>query len=199
MTRRPPSIAIATGAVLAAPTSAHAHLVQTGFGAFYDGITHLVITPGDLLLVVGLALLAGLRGRAVSRDVLLALPVAWLAGGLAGAWLPATGALTLVTSLSFGLVGVLVALDRRLPRPIVVGLACAAGLLHGVGNGTTMVSGTGTLALVGAAAAALVVVTLIPAVVVAIRHGWARIAVRVAGSWIAAVGLLMVGWIVRSS
>jgi hypothetical protein len=32
---------------------------------------------------------------------------------------------------------------------------------------------------------------------VQLRASWARIAVRVAGSWIAASGLLMLGWAVR--
>mgnify|MGYP007048309392 CR=1 FL=1 len=29
-----------------------AHLMETGFGGFYDGIAHLLITPADLLLVL---------------------------------------------------------------------------------------------------------------------------------------------------
>jgi len=33
--------------------------------------------------------------------------------------------------------------------------------------------------------------------VTTLRAGWTRIAVRVAGSWIAAAGLLMIGWLAR--
>ena len=51
-----------------------AHLMQTGFGGFYDGIAHLFITPTDLLLVVGLALLAGQQGSAGGRRLLMLLP-----------------------------------------------------------------------------------------------------------------------------
>ena len=36
------------------------------------------------------------------------------------------------------------------------------------------------------------------AFVVGLRAGWARIALRVAGSWIAACGLLLLGWAARS-
>jgi urease accessory protein len=43
-----------------------------------------------------------------------------------------------------------------------------------------------------------VTVALAAALVVAIWAPWARIAVRVAGSWIAAVGLLMLGWSLRA-
>ena len=42
-----------------------------------------------------------------------------------------------------------------------------------------------------------VFVTLISAIVVSLRRPWARIVVRVAGSWIAAIGLLMLGWALR--
>jgi len=33
--------------------------------------------------------------------------------------------------------------------------------------------------------------------VVSLRPAWSRIAVRVAGSWLAAIGLLMIGWSLR--
>jgi len=39
-----------------------------------------------------------------------------------------------------------------------------------------------------------VLIVLAAALVVQLRAHWARIAVRVAGSWIAASGLLMLGW-----
>jgi hypothetical protein len=32
-----------------------------------------------------------------------------------------------------------------------------------------------------------------------VRAAWARVAVRVAGSWIAAAGLFMLGWAVRGA
>jgi hypothetical protein len=35
--------------------------------------------------------------------------------------------------------------------------------------------------------------------VVAIRAPWGRIAVRVAGSWIVAIGLLLLGWTLRAA
>ena len=67
------------------PATAHAHLVDTGFGGFYDGLAHLVSTPADLLVVIALALLAGRSGAPAARRALLAVPLAWVAGGLVGA------------------------------------------------------------------------------------------------------------------
>ena len=57
-----------------------AHLMQTGFGRFYDGIAHLFLTPSDLLLVLGLALLAGQQGPQGGRLLLTLLPLSWWIG-----------------------------------------------------------------------------------------------------------------------
>jgi NADH:ubiquinone oxidoreductase subunit H len=46
-------------------------------------------------------------------------------------------------------------------------------------------------------AALFVLVTLASAFVVSLERPWARIAVRVAGSWVAASGLLQLGWAFR--
>jgi len=48
-------------------------------------------------------------------------------------------------------------------------------------------------------AAVFALVVLVAALVVQIRAHWARIAVRVGGSWIAASGLLMLGWSIRGA
>ena len=56
----------------------------------------------------------------------------------------------------------------------------------------------GALGLVGIVATLFVVVALAAAMVVALRAPWGRVAVRVAGSWIAAVGLLLLGWSFRA-
>jgi hypothetical protein len=42
-------------------------------------------------------------------------------------------------------------------------------------------------------------VGLLAALVVSLHAYWARIAVRAAGSWIVAVGLLTLGWLVRGN
>jgi urease accessory protein len=77
-------------------------------------------------------------------------------------------------------------------------LALAAGLVHGFANGATMVpGGTDTLALAGVVVAVFCVLAIVSGEVTTLRTGWTRIAVRVAGSWIAAAGVLMLGWLAR--
>ena len=192
---------LAGAAVLAlAAAPAHAHLVQTGFGDFYDGIVHLAVTPEDILLVAALALFAGLRGTQAARHTVLALALAWLAGGMIGVIWPFTSPLTLLTTLSFALAGALVALNASLHPRAVTALAIAAGLLHGLVNGAAMALGEAShLALVGVVSAIFVLTTVIAAQVAALPEGWPRIVVRVGGSWIAATGLLMFGWIARAA
>lgn len=197
--RRSNSLALAALACCLVATPAHAHLVQTGFGTFYDGIVHLVLTPADLFLVLALGLLAGISGAAASRAVLLGLPGAWLVGEGIGAWSPATNELAWATTITFGFAGALVALNARLPRPTLAAFACSAGALHGYVNGATMTSdGADALSLLGAALAVFTLVTLTAALVVSREVYWQRIAVRVAGSWIAAVGILTLGWLARA-
>jgi len=185
----------AGGALLLWPVAAQAHLVTTGLGPVYDGISHLFVTFDDLLPVVAMALLAGLNGPAAGRRALFTLPAAWLAGGAAGALsgfalLPAG-----ITSLSFLVLGMLTAADRRLTSPVVTTLAATIGVVHGWLNGASIAAaGREASGLLGIAGAIFLLVALVAALVVSLERPWTRIAVRVAGSWIAAIGLLLLGW-----
>ena len=188
------------GAALLVPTGAEAHLVQTGFGPFYDGISHLALTPDDLLSVVALALLAGLCGPRAGRLALFALPGAWLAGGVVGLARPVVDASPVLTTLSFLILGVMVVAGRPVPAAWVAAIAGAFGFVHGFLNGAAMARvGLGFVGLLGIIAAVFALVTLLAALVVSRRRPWDRVAVRVAGSWITAVGLLMLGWLFRGS
>ena len=74
-------------------------------------------------------------------------------------------------------------------------LALALGLVHGWLNGAAIAAaGREASGLVGISGAIFVLVALISALVVSLQRPWTRIAVRVAGSWIAAIGLLLLGW-----
>ena len=74
-------------------------------------------------------------------------------------------------------------------------LCALLGLVHGYLNGTGMgLSVPAVVAALGLASGAFILVALAAAFVVQLRAGWPRIAVRVGGSWIAASGLLMLGW-----
>ena len=187
-------------AVLLIPATSHAHLVTTGLGPFYDGVEHFALTPEDLVPVVALALLAGLQDSCAGRLTLFVLPGAWFAGGFAGLWFPIVSNATALPTVSFLVLGGLVAADLRLRPASMAGLAAVVGLAHGYMNGSAMSQASlGALGLLGIATTIFVAVALAAALVVALRAEWARIAVRVAGSWIAAVGLLLLGWSLRAA
>jgi urease accessory protein len=179
------------------PIPVQAHLNTTGMGPVYDGLMHFVLSPEDLVPVLALALFAGLRGTAYGRRALFVLPAAWLLGGLIGLAAP-TSVTPILTSFSFLLFGGLVAADAKLSLRAITALAALLGLVHGFLNGTAMGQpGVGAVALLGLVCAVFVIVALTTAFVVSLRWPWTRIAVRVAGSWIVACGLLLFGWTTR--
>jgi urease accessory protein len=179
------------------PLPAEAHLNSTGMGPFYDGLLHFLLSPEDLVPALALALLAGLRGKEYGRIALFVLPGSWMLGGLIG-----MAATTVVnpafTAISFITVGGLVAGNTRLSLRWLAILAALLGLFHGYLNGSGMGQpATVVVAFLGLISGIFVLVALVAAFVVRLRQPWARIAVRVAGSWIVASGLLMSGWAMR--
>jgi urease accessory protein len=180
--------------LLLCPGSADAHLVTTGLGPVCDGISHLGLSPEDWVPVLALAFFAGLRGPEAGRYTLFLLPVAWLAGGLVGLRAQTMPAFA-IPAISFLIPGALVAADLRIKPGAVAALAVILGFIHGWRNGAVMqLADSGALELVGMISVLFVVVALVAAFVVSLKRPWTRIAVRVAGSWIAATGLLLLGW-----
>jgi urease accessory protein len=183
-------------ALLLSPSRAAAHLVTTGMGPVYDGIGHLLLTPEDLVPVLALALYAGLRGAVAGRRAMFLLPVAWIIGGIAGHSVGGVASLP-IPAVSFLILGGFVAADLSMPPVAVAVLAVVLGLSHGFLNGATLKEGAGTIGLLGIMSVVFIVVSLASALVVSLRRPWMRIAVRVAGSWVCAIGLLMLGWLVK--
>jgi urease accessory protein len=185
-------------AIVVVARPAHAHLMTTGFGPFYDGLTHLLVSPEYLLPMIALALLAGLHGPRFGRAVLFALPAAWLAGSVLGLLVAPRAPIPLATAIVTIGVGAMVAAGRRLPLALVAGFAVAVGVLAGALNGIELATAhSSPVAAAGGAASLFLVVSLVTGQVASVRAAWARIAVQVAGSWIAAIGLFMLGWAVR--
>lgn len=186
-----------TQAMCALP--AEAHLNSTGLGPFYDGLMHFLTSPEDIVPVIALALFSGLRGANYGRRALFVLPTAWLLGGLAGLSAAAANPHPVIAAAWFLLVGGLLAADAKLSLRATTALAALLGLYHGYLNGSGMGQfETVAVALLGLAFAVFVLIALAAALVVRLQAQWTRIAVRVAGSWIAASGLLMLGWAIRT-
>lgn len=194
------AVPIAAVAVVS-PAVAEAHLVVTGLGPLYDGATHFALSAEDILPVLALALFAGLRGPRHARLALAALAAGWLVGGLLTSALGLTLAPILAPAMSAALLlaigGGLAANLALTPWPCaaaaaVLGLMRGAADLSGAGPG-----GAAMLNTLGMAGTAAVLFALAASVTLPLSRLWMIVAARVAGSWVAAAGLLLAGWLLR--
>ncbi len=190
-------LATATAVFCFCPLPASAHLNSTGMGPVYDGLLHFLLSPEDIVPVVALAMFAGLRGPEYGRRALFLLPASWFVGCFLGTMFQWAASWP-VAAISFLVFGGLVAANAPLSLRTMTVLAGLLGLVHGWMNGAGV---QWSFSLVGAYAGLVggifVMVALVSAFVIKLRPPWARIAVRVAGSWIVASGLLLLGWTAR--
>ena len=104
-----------------------------------------------------------------------------------------------VAGISFLILGVLVAADLNLSQRLFTAIVViVVGLVHGLLNGVALKESAGILGLIGIMATLFVIVAIVSALpLFLLNKPWARIVVRVAGSWVAAIGMLMFGWLMR--
>lgn len=193
-------VSMTTAALLISPAASLAHLSSTGLGPYYDGVTHFWRSPEEFIPVLALAFLAGLRGKRTGRFALFILPLSWLVGGIVGLALPWIDHSTALVCISFLFLGAFVAADVPFGASVVACLASVFGFCFGYLDGVGMLTAKlGGVGLLGSVSSLFVLVALAAALVVSLRASWSRIVVRVAGSWIAAAGLLLIGWAVHTS
>lgn len=180
----------------AAPRVAQAHLASTELGPFYDGAAHLWVSPSDALTVVALALIAGLGGAAPARRALIAAAAGWVVGLAVASRFTADGPPSLLpTGVTLMLLGGAAAAQLPLSERWAAGLGGVLGLARGAFNGLDLAAtGSGWLPAVGVATSVFVSLAILSAVSVRLARGRFRVGLRVAGSWVAAIGLLMAGW-----
>lgn len=190
-------LALLAGALTCAPTMAQAHLVDTRLGDFYSGALHPLTDLEQVLPWIALAALSAFQGASRARWIILAFPLALLAGGLASMVLPDLPYTALLGIILVAATGLAVALAVSVPLPVLVMVAVVTGLLHGYLNGLAMVSTTDpVLYLTGMTASGYAVFTLATGAALAFLRGvggWRPIALRAGGSWVAAVGIMVLG------
>ena len=125
--------------------------------------------------------------------------------GLAGgAWLfyprPAWTGIQVLNLLSLLVLGLLVAVNRRLPTGVTDSLSLIVGVTHGAANGAAAAAAgvSRELFVAGLLTAGVALATLVPALVLSLCTAWGGVAVRVVGSWIGAVGLLLCSLALRT-
>ncbi|MGD9299179.1 MAG: HupE/UreJ family protein [Thiohalocapsa sp.] len=185
------------------PAAVEAHLVSSGLGPFYDGALHLLLSPLDLLVLLSVVLLAGQSGKAPARWTVVILPIAWGVAWLGAIWVRhgAPEAIPALDAVKIGLLtlsGIAVASGLRLPAPVPAAIAAAVGMICGLGGGLAAAdTGGKAVAFAGLWTAVLILGLLVAALTVSLERPWMRIALRVAGSWIAAIGVLAAGWVLQ--
>ena len=153
---------------------------QRGVWAYLNlGIEHILLGIDHLLFVLGLLLIVRERWMLVKTGT----------------------AFTIAHSITLAVATFGVAQVAAAPlNATIAGFAVVAGLTHGYVNGASLVpGGASSLGLAGVVTAVFCVFAILSARVTTLRAGSARNAVRVAGSWIAAAGVLMLGWLARSA
>lgn len=148
------------------------------------------MTPAASAALIVVALLLGQPGWRASRDAVLAFAFA-LALGLALAAAGHGGHVDVALLVLAAAGGLIVALGRAWPLPLLGAIAAAAG--GGIGLGAaTEADAPQLLALAGSfVAACLGVAAGAWLAGLAQQRPWGRILVRVAGSWMAAAALLV--------
>jgi urease accessory protein len=180
--------------LLFAAGSAYAHSAAPGAGDFYAGALHALTALEHVLPFVALGILAGQRGRK-AEPVLLVFCLALVAGATVALWthpLPYVGLLNIFSAILFG---ALVATAWSLPMASCYVIAAVFGLSHGFANGAGMIEQTKPYLFIPGVALAGLAVTAYGLIVTDYllrrKASWVHIAVRVAGSWIAAIGILV--------
>jgi urease accessory protein len=161
-----------------APLPAFAHPMP-GVGDFYAGMLHPVITIETVLPIVALSLLAGPQRR---EGALLATL------GNAPSYL---GVVQLVLTAGFG---ILVAFAGRVPSWLLVVLGAVLGISVGSANAADAFGQINRFRFIsGLALVGFLSLVYGNGLVRNLKVEWTQIAVRVVGSWIAAVSILVLG------
>ena len=186
--------AIAGLATVICPSHALAHSPIEGLGTFYGYLLHPVTVLSHALLLTAVALMLGQQARSSARAAVLALGLAF-AGGLAAAMAGASD--TNPVSEPLLLMGALVAgsvviVDRPIPAAVAISIGAATGLAIGL-DSATATSGVreNVLGIAGVTTGVLYLTVVIAGMTVTFEKQWQRISVRIVGSWIFAVSMLV--------
>jgi urease accessory protein len=175
-----------------APLPAFAHPMP-GVGDFYAGMLHPVMTIETVLPLVALSLIAGQQRRETAIQMLAAFPAALIAGALLATLGNAPSYLGIVQLILTAGFGILVAVARRVPGWLLIAMGTVLGLSVGWANAAELGQVSRFRFVAGLAMIGLLLIVYGNGLVRNLKREWTQIAVRVVGSWIAAVSILVLG------
>jgi urease accessory protein len=183
---------VAAAALIAATDPVSAHTVIAGVSGFSGGALHPLLVPAHALALLALGLFAAQhpapRRAAVIATFVSAQIVAMGLVALAFAFDRAGNAVLALAAAS----GLVVASGGIVPLPAAGLLAACLALAIQFDSVPALISRTDTLvALSGTAVGASAAMVVVACAAGMLRHGWQRIGMRIAGSWVAAATLLV--------
>ncbi len=193
---------IAAVVLLAQNSAAEAHIVASRLGDFYSGALHPLTDLQDIILWGAMGVLGGTLGAARGRWLVLVFPLGLLAGlALEQYFAIASTGSTVDAGIILAL-GLLLATAVRIPTVALCALAFALAVIRGMANATDLGPETDRLLFAaGLACGGYAVITLVMALVLAFRGAdtgasisWRKVTLQALGGWIAAIGLMMVGY-----
>jgi urease accessory protein len=202
MTFRLARVWIAAAMLFAQAEAADAHIIASRLGDFYAGALHPLTDLQDLILWTAMGMLAGALGAAKGRWLVLVFPLGLLAGLALGR---AFGVVSAGPAADAGMIlvlGLLLAGAARIPTALLCAIAFGLAVLRGAANAGDLGPETDRLLFAaGLACAGYAAITLTMALTLTFRRpdagpavAWRGIAIRAVGGWIAAIGLMMMGF-----
>ena len=187
------------GIFLFLTTNAHAHMAVEGAGQIVNGALHPLMTPAHVLILLGLGLLLGTKMPLDLKTPLRVFgPVSAIAlilttsGRVGGIYQP------VLVGIAMG-IAILVALAWRLPRGVLAVLCAVAAL--GVGFDSAVESGTAFAVAKTLVGTWLCMNVAVVYLAICASNGadkkWARTAIRIVGSWIVAISLMVLAFSLR--
>lgn len=201
MNRRLRYLQVAAWGLASVPLTVHAHGRVVGWmHGVEDGAMLFATSVQYLLPVLAAALLTSDEQRRYFHFSAFIPLAVGIVAGILGHYMLAEMPFSVALARSYLVfLGLLVVLDARFREGIVALLGLVAGLLVGSEFGLTPIGGllSDPAPTLGFVAAAALLYTVVDLLTHRYRSGWQRIAIRVAGSWIAAIALIYIAFVVK--
>jgi hydrogenase/urease accessory protein HupE len=185
--------------LLAFPADAHAHSPIKGMGDFVNGLLHPLTTASQVLLIVGLGLLAG-RRRPFNMKAPMAVFIAFSGTALILATVGHLKSVHPAVLLGIALcAGTLLALDKNPDTLPFCALLAAGAMAMGLDSAVEAGSAATVAKTLFGNWISLVVLVYDVAIYVSLggETKWLKVALRIFGSWIIAISLLVLAFSFR--
>lgn len=176
---------------------AEAHSLSPRFGEIYSGLLHPITTLGHLVPWIAMGLVSVAAPKPLGKWVIVIFPAAVFLGSVLATLLSIAPSVAFVNLASFVVLGGLTLWSKPLSAAVFIGLTFVFGLTHGYANNDALLTGWPLLRFgLGLVLSAYFVMTLGAALSAYLiqRGQWGQIAVRAAGSWIVAIGIVFAGF-----